>query len=101
MRILMTHPHDGHGEDDTCLDCIRGRVEATTPGPWRVDDMPQHGMVGVYSWAPGLLDGTICEVYAVASEGGHAPKADVVFIAAAPDDVRALLDEVERLRRGR
>lgn len=20
-RVLMTHPHDGHGPDDTCLDC--------------------------------------------------------------------------------
>ena len=21
VRMLLTHPHDGHGEDDTCLDC--------------------------------------------------------------------------------
>jgi len=23
-RVLMTHPHDGHGPDDTCFDCEQG-----------------------------------------------------------------------------
>jgi len=22
-RVLITHPHDGHGPNATCLDCIR------------------------------------------------------------------------------
>lgn len=46
-RVLMTHPHDGHGPDDTCLDC----ETKTSPHPptreriaealWRADLNPQ------------------------------------------------------------
>jgi hypothetical protein len=28
-RVLMTHPHDGHGSDDTCLDCERADLNET------------------------------------------------------------------------
>lgn len=26
-RVLMTHPHDGHGEQDTCRDCQRAATQ--------------------------------------------------------------------------
>lgn len=73
------------------IEAIRRRLEAATPGPWRYATIvtqderyatgPQHeGGVG----AP--------------SEIKNKAHADALLIAHAPTDLRALLDEVERLR---
>lgn len=69
---------------DEQLVAIRQRTEAATPGPWTYD-----------VWPGGVYGG---ENYSslVACDGDEA---DMLFIAHAREDVGALLDEVERLRK--
>lgn len=31
IRMLLTHPHDGHGESDTCMDCVQGEPTDAQP----------------------------------------------------------------------
>jgi hypothetical protein len=76
---------------------IRGRNEKRTQGPWRhrkqfpQDDNSQFW--GVYSGRSEL-----CGEYYRGDKNGDQASRDYDFIANAPDDITALLDEVERLR---
>lgn len=93
MPLLMT---DQHMTDDD-LNAIRARVEAATPGEWRVE------------W-DGEYDQELfpCEISARESRSSTAfekvcdveelSEADADLIANAPTDLRALLAEVKRLR---
>lgn len=73
------------------LEAIKARVEAATPGPWV--DMGDTFYESVCS-VPGLHTGVtpIC----MDPEGDDRPQ-DRAFIAAAREDVPALVAEVERL----
>ncbi len=89
------------------LDAIRERWAKATPGPWESDGKimawwggKQPGvMVRRAGWNGGgqcvadvhKATGNIC--------GSLTPVQDAAAIAAAPDDIAALLAEVERLRR--
>lgn len=75
------------------LDAIRARVEAATPGPWEA---------GTAFCCPdcGWVDGpkrTVCPVYEGTKRTHTLDANDAEFIAAAREDVPALLAEVERL----
>jgi hypothetical protein len=81
---------------------IRARVEAVTPGPWG----SHRDLDGVYTVQarPRLIpsegnvsDGDIALVYTSAGDGQA--YANARFIAEAPTNVRALLDDVERQAR--
>lgn len=41
-RVLMTHPHDGHGENETCLDCT---PEVTVEDVARVIEGASEGCI--------------------------------------------------------
>jgi hypothetical protein len=69
------------------LDAIRTRLDAATPGPWTPSS--HCCSMGLYPVGPSH---EFSERY-----DGPRLKADVFFIAHAPTDLRALLDEVERL----
>jgi len=73
---------------DEALASIRARIEAATPGPW---------------------EATAAYPFLVIQPGGDSmisvnlatdPEPDAAFIAAARDDVAALLAEIDRLRTG-
>jgi hypothetical protein len=70
------------------LDAIRDRANAATKGPWGVE---HEGGVMV------LNRGTCQAVAFVGSEGDDQVRADSAFLAAAREDVPALLAEVDRL----
>jgi hypothetical protein len=89
-------------------DAIRARLDAATPGPW--EHTQDRDVVSTTVTAPMFdyrnEDGSLVfddmTDYRVASlyyghEGSH-PWHDAELIANAPTDLRALLDEVERLR---
>lgn len=66
---------------------IRARLDAATPGPWKRD---RHEILTVdvddeTGWETCIAD-------------AYGDPADADLIAHAPDDLRWLLDEVERLR---
>lgn len=68
------------------LDAIRARLEAATPGPWHQSDVNrviQTSHITRDVW-------TICETR-------EHPIKDTPFIANAPTDIKALLDEVTSL----
>ena len=70
------------------LAAIKARAEAATPGPWRV------GYDGDVLSAKGR-----CVVSSIHDDEDRMPREhDAAFIAAAREDVTALLTEVERLR---
>lgn len=76
------------------LEAIRARVEAATPGPWmwRLGDLvsPEDAADDLVLWAEHNFKGGEYPLL----EGREEDKA---FIAAAPEDIRFLLGEVERL----
>ena len=69
------------------LDAIRARLGVATPGPWTPSS--HCCSMGLYPVGPSH---EFSERY-----DGPRLRADVFFIANAPTDLRALLDEVERL----
>lgn len=69
---------------------IRARVDATTSGPWTVRDL--------YVIAPGDVHIADFEWLADGDEEWAEFQANAVFVAAARQDVPALVDEVEQLR---
>lgn len=78
--------------DDKTLNAIRARVAAITEGPWFVepDIRPTiNAPAGGYMGSGHLVT--------MAKYAGNV--ADAEFIAAAPDDVRALLESVARLQK--
>ena len=72
-------------------DAIRARLQAATPGPWKVcpDEATEGDLELVCQGTVDQHAGPIC-MHPLTS-------ADAEFIAHAPTDVAALLDEVERL----
>ena len=75
------------------LQQIEARLAAATPGQWDVDTIPETGESRVVvrsNTGDPMLD------VSVATHGVHA--GDAEFIAYAPEDIRALIDEVTDLR---
>ena len=71
---------------------IEARLEAATPGPWDFDTIPETGESRVVvrsNTGDPMLD------VSVATHGVRAE--DAKFIAHAPEDIRALIEEVGRL----
>lgn len=75
--------------DKPDIDAIKATLAAATPGPWELVDFPVM-FPRVQSIAEDKSN--ICETWGWA---------DAKFIAAAPDNIAALLAEVERLQRER
>ena len=75
------------------LQAIEARLEAATQGPWDVETIPETGESRVVvrsNTGDSMLD------VSVATHGVRAEDAE--FIAHAPEDIRALIEEVETLR---
>ena len=75
------------------IQAIEARLEAATPGPWDVETIPETGESRVIvrsNTGDPMLD------VSVAPHGVRAEDAE--FIAHAPEDIRALLDEVKAVR---
>ena len=73
---------------------IEARLEAATQGPWDVETIPETGESRVIvrsNTGDPMLD------VSVAPHGVRAEDAE--FIAHAPEDIRALLDEVKAVKR--
>lgn len=88
---------------DEQLATIRGRLEAATPGPWFIaDDNAEKMEISIDAPTANKLGAWhIAEVCGGISlvEGEGSSHGNAVLIAHAPTYVRALLDEVERLRK--
>jgi hypothetical protein len=81
------------------LDAIKARCDKATPGPWVVGDgSPERLYLGADAVMCDVR-GVVCQrsVYNGKSEYDKQTYADMEFIAAARQDIPALLDEVERL----
>lgn len=75
------------------LSAIRARLDAATPGPWEAgtaDCCPDMG------WVDGPK-GAVCPQFTATKVTHSLDANDAELIANAPTDLRALLDEVERL----
>lgn len=77
---------------------IRARLEATTPGPWQEPAEDDPGMA-VWTIADSCAGGGICVPEDYYPRGDNHPRENMLFIGHAWEDVRDLLDEVERLQR--
>ena len=86
------------------LQAIEARLAAATPGPWKAQDFvaapTEDAGSAVVKQGNGGLVAYALRSGAVEHEWYDKPQcdADAEFIAHAPADMRALLDEVERLR---
>jgi hypothetical protein len=81
---------------DEKIRAIRERMAARTPGEWSTSITGPDGA----EWDAGMaIAATYGRQKIYARSGGSFPKADQEFIAAAPSDIAALLDEVDRLRK--
>jgi hypothetical protein len=79
------------------IEVIKRRCEAATPGKWEIDDHRYDAKTG------GKWERAGCFIEAIALEGyasgeWYLSEADAEFIAAARQDVPALVAEVEKLR---
>ena len=76
------------------LSAIRARLDAATPGPWEAGTAcccPDMG------WVDGPK-GAVCPQFTATKVTHSLDANDAELIANAPTDLRALLDEVERLK---
>jgi hypothetical protein len=75
------------------VDAIRARADAATPGPWATDPSQCEVLINTPDYRTLVLlgDHDTRELHPQAD-------ADATFLAAAREDIPALLDEVERLR---
>jgi hypothetical protein len=76
------------------LSAIRERLDAATPGPWEL-------WYGELDWVSVGIDGDTvaeCRTHINQQFSGWQNLRNATFIQHAPTDLRALLDEVERLR---
>ena len=80
---------------DIDLAAIRQRVEKATEGPWNTGFDYERNDPTVIT--PGHIEHTID--YTLTEGGLEHGKADAEFIAHAREDVPALLDEIDRLRK--
>ena len=81
------------------LEPIKERLEAATPGPWSFHILPQP--VGITAATIHSEHGpreTCWTVDLPPEIGGMGTEKDAEFITHSPEDIAALLDEVERLR---
>ena len=77
------------------LAAIQARLDGITPPPWfMAPDLIGPEGAGIYNEDGGC----ICEVGDPYPRGNNNPQENMVFIAHAPEDIRALLAENERLR---
>jgi hypothetical protein len=77
----------------TSLTAIRARLDAATPGPWEL-------WYGELDWVSVGIDGDTvaeCRTHINHQFSGWQNLRNATFIANVPTDLRALLDEVERL----
>ncbi len=75
------------------LSAIRARLDAATPGPWEL-------WYGDLDWVSVGVDGDTvaeCRIHINHQFSGWQNLRNATFIQHAPTDLRALLDEVERL----
>lgn len=78
------------------LEAIKARLAAATPGPWRAVEMTHYGEPGTgFGWVAGGKQP--CGAIMGEESGGAGMLEDAVFIAHAPEDIAALVAEVERL----
>lgn len=77
-------------ESDDVVQRARQALDGITPGPWKIDDYDESALDSIVSVADDRLGGWV----EVARSTGD----DARFIAAAPDLVRKLAAEVEKLR---
>jgi hypothetical protein len=75
------------------LDAIRARLDAATPGPWEAGTASCCPDLG---WVEGPK-GAVCPQFTATKVTHSLDANDAELIANAPTDLRALLDEVERL----
>jgi hypothetical protein len=83
----------------------RKRRDAATNGPWLLDDPGKETEGPAKGWRRGAIVAAVARgqyVYTI-PQGGVSPERDRAFIAAsrtdpAPEDIDALIAEVERLR---
>lgn len=75
---------------------IRDRLDAATPGPWRVLEDDWDGYA-VADRSQGIGTAYIASEM---QQGHDEGKSDAAFIANAPDDVAWLLDELAKYKRG-
>jgi hypothetical protein len=75
------------------LSAIRARLDAATPGPWEAGTASCCPDMG---WVDGPK-GAMCPQFTATKVTHSLDANDAEFIAHAPTDLRALLDEVERL----
>ena len=78
------------------LDAIRVRAAKATPGPWE----PVSGMIFLQKGDGPVVCSTDCEILVLGPRGAEAKAfEDQEFIAAAREDIPALLAEVDRLNK--
>ena len=82
---------------DEQLAAIETRLEAATPGPWSFVWAHSAGLVAKGDYPPHDITSRNLGPFEWVIDG-DAKDDDLIFIAHAPTDIRALLDEVERLR---
>ena len=86
------------------LQAIEARLAAATPGPWKTQDFvdapPEDAGSAVVKQGNGGLVAYALRSGAVEHEWYDKPQcdADAEFIAHAPEDIRALIDEVKAVR---
>ena len=81
------------------LEPIKERLDEATPGPWKFHVLPQPVGITVATIHSEHGPRETCWTVELPPEiGGMGTEKDAEFIAHAPDDLAALLDEVERLR---
>jgi hypothetical protein len=76
------------------LSAIRARLDAATPGPWEAGTASCCPDMG---WVDGPK-GAVCPQFTATKVTHSLDANDAELIANAPTDLRALLDEVERLK---
>ena len=79
------------------LVAIRGRLARIYPGPWRARKRHDHHGYTIHA---DMGTAILQTKRAVDKDEVEHSKGNAEFIACAPEDIRALLDEVMRLRKG-
>ena len=81
------------------LEPIKERLAAATPGPWDFHVLPQSVGITVATSHSEQGPRETCWTVDLPPEiGGMGTEKDATFIAHAPEDIAALISEVERLR---
>lgn len=97
LRAMLVAAPDEVADVELDLDAIEARANAATAGPW-VQDLESFGHADVYTQDASMFGGTVHTHDDPYPRGGFNPAEDAAFIAAARQDVPALVAEVRRLR---